>query len=303
MRIPLFVAVAALALLAGCDSCKNNASTTGADAAPAGSASATASASASASAGPLASVAPAGNQAHCPVAVAGAKTDLANVDGGVELTITGPDDATASAIRARVQALIDASKNQSPMKHTGSGGGAGIFGRCPIVLKNTTVAAADVPGGSKVTVTTKVADEVDWLRRETSDRLREMSAPGSEGAGERKMANCPSSVEGAKTVVANTKDGVTVTVTGTTDQATSDIRARAKHVAEVSTHDGGPVAHTGGGEGGGTLGRCPVVLGNTIVTEKDVPGGAELTVKARNATEVASVQAEAKERAAKFGLK
>jgi TusA-related sulfurtransferase len=295
MRILLF---AALAALAGCNSCKTPAPSA-ADAAPAASASATASASNA----PAGSVAPAGNQAHCPNAVAGAKTDVRNVDNGIELTITGPDDGAAADIRARVQALVDASKGQSQQKHTGSGGGAGIFGRCPIVMKNTAIAAADVPGGSKVTVTTKAPDELDWLRRETNERLKALGAPGSQGAGERKMANCPSSVDGAKTVIANTKDGVTVTVTATTDQSTGEIRERAKHVADVSIHDAGVAGHNGEGEGGGTLGRCPVVLTNTLVTAKDVPGGSEITVKARAATDVANIQSEAKDRAAKFGLK
>ena len=48
-------------------------------------------------------------------------------------------------------------------------------------------------------------------RRASATRKREW--PASDGAGIHKMAHCPSAVEGAKTVVKDSKEGVIVTVT------------------------------------------------------------------------------------------
>jgi hypothetical protein len=44
-----------------------------------------------------------------------------------------------------------------------------------------------------------------------------------------------------------------------------------------------------------------VVVKDTTVTAKDVPGGSELTVKAKKAGDVQSLQRESKDRAQKFG--
>ncbi|HEY6459123.1 MAG TPA: hypothetical protein VIY73_03200, partial [Polyangiaceae bacterium] len=67
---------------------------------------------------------------------------------------------------------------------TGEGGGGGSIGRCPIVLKDTALAAKDVPGGSQVDVKAKVAAEVTKLQNEAKERaakfqLRDAGAPGS----------------------------------------------------------------------------------------------------------------------------
>jgi hypothetical protein len=116
------------------------------------------------------------------------------------------------------------------------------------------------------------------------------------------MAHCPSAIEGAKTVVKDAKDGVVVTVTGPADKV-AEIRARAKHTADVakkSAAEAGPkVEHSGGGTGGGALGHCPIVVeGDTSVDAKDVGGGAEITVKTKG--DVAALQKETKLRAGNF---
>jgi len=252
-------------------------------------------------------VAPNGKMAHCPDAVTGAKTEIADVPGGVMLTVTGTDPATAAEIRGRIAALLDAQKNQGPgVHHTGTGEGGGLLGRCPIVLKDTTVVTVDVDNGSKITVTAKNPDEVDWLRRETRDRQEDLQAAGSP-AGAGKMSHCPSAAQGAKTTIRNTADGVSLLVTSTADDVTKDIRVRARHLAEIAAEDAGAGAagsptHTGAGGGGGNVGRCPVVLTDTKVTVKDIAGGSQIDVKARTAAAVAKLQAETKERTAKFQL-
>ena len=103
----------------------------------------------------------------------------------------------------------------------------------------------------------------------------------------------------------NTKDGVTVTLTGTDDATTIAIRDRVAHLVEIAkSPDGGEGApsHTGEGGGGGGIGRCPVVVQDTRLVAKDIPGGSQVDMKAKSAAAVPKLQAEAKERAAKFQL-
>ena len=166
------------------------------------------------SAAPSVEVGASGKMAHCPSSVTGASTDVKDVPNGVELTVTASGDAATADIRARTQALLESAKAHSGDKHTGNGGGGGTSGRarCPVVLKDTSLLAADVPGGTKITVTTPNPKELDWLRRETRDRLAEVKE-GAEGAGAHRMMHCPSAVEGATTKVTNIKEGVVLAVT------------------------------------------------------------------------------------------
>ena len=242
---------------------------------------------------------------NCPTAVTGATTALKDVPGGIELTITGADEATGAQIRDRMKKIAEAAKNDadSGQVHNHAGGGGGRMGRCTIVIRNTTLTTADVPNGTKVTVLPKDKTELDWLRRETRDRDREAKAAGAEGAGTQRMAHCPSAVDGASTVVKDIKDGVVVTVTSGEPTKTDDIRARAKHTAEVAKK-AEPKApeHSGDGTGGGGLGRCPIVVeGETTVSVKDVDGGAEITVTATK--DVAGLQKETRTRAGNFSKK
>ncbi len=240
---------------------------------------------------------------NCPTAVPSATTALKDIAGGIEVTITGADDATGMQIRDRMKKLAEAAKNEadSGQVHNHAGGGGGRMGRCTIVIRNTTFTSTDVPNGTKVTVLAKDAKELDWLRRETRDRDREAKAAGAEGAGTQRMAHCPSAVEGATTVVKDIKDGVVVTVTAGEPARTDDIRARAKHTAEVAkkADPKAPPEHSGDGTGGGALGRCPVVVeGETTVDMKDVDHGVEVTVTTKK--DVAGLQKETHTRAGNF---
>jgi hypothetical protein len=301
MRSSLFL-VAVFAIVAGCEDKKASppappAATTAMATAPATTADTTATPP------PAATVATQGKMAHCPNIVPGAATVVSDVEGGVEVTVTGKDDASTADIRARVKALLDAVKHQgATVKHTGQGEGGGLLGRCPIVLRDTTVDAADVDRGSKVTVKAKEPKYLDWLRRETRERNAELTAPNADGAGNGKMAHCPSAVEGAETKVTDTKDGVSVVVTAKADVATKQIRDRAKQLADVSRKTPTAVKHDGTGTGGGGLGRCPVVVMDTVVDTKDVPGGSQISVKAKKAETVSAIQKKSKDRAAKFQL-
>ena len=75
---------------------------------------------------------------------------------------------------------------------------------------------------------------------------------------------------------------------------------RAKHLVDAAKLDPASPKHTGTGEGGGGLGRCPVVLKDTLVEAKDIDGGSQFSVKPKKAADLATLQKEAKERAERF---
>ena len=242
-----------------------------------------------------------GKMTNCPNAVEGSKTEIQNTPKGVEITVLAKDEAATKEIRARAAHLAEASKDTAQMaKHNGTGQGGGQFGRCPVVMKDTTVTTADVEGGSKITVDAKESSEVDWLQREARERQAGLGMPGADGAGAGKMAHCPSAVRGAMTVVKDSKDGALVTITAKEEAAIADVRERAKHIVEAAKKDPKDVKHDGDGDGGGSLGRCPIVLKETKITSKEIPGGVEIDVVPEKKTDLAEVRKEAKERAEKF---
>ncbi len=273
-------------------------------------ASATASAAPSASAASSATAsADAGTHSehtNCPSGVDGATTAIKDVEGGVEVSITGKDEAGGKEIRTRMAKLAESAKtaqsDAGASKHDHSGGGHGRFGHCTIVMKGTKLETSEIPNGSKAKVTALDKTEVDWLRRETRDRDKESKAPGGEGTGSKKMAHCPAAVEGAKTAVKDTKEGVVVTVTGPADKV-ADIRTRAKAIAEVAKKpEPTKVEHTGTGTGGGQLGKCPIdPEGDDTVDIKEIEGGIEATIKTKK--DVAALQKEVHLRAGSFGAK
>ncbi len=246
----------------------------------------------------------AAHMANCPSSVSGASVALKDVEGGIEISITGKDESTAKDIKDRMAKLVASDKNEAAagVKHDHGGSGGGAYGRCTIVMRNTKLETADIKEGVKATVKAKDKSEIDWLRRETRERDKEAKLPAADGAGTHRMAHCPSAVTGAKTTIKDSKEGVIVTVTGAGD-AVKDIRDRAKHTKEMAKLPAVPkVEHTSDGKGGGGVGRCPVVVeGDTTVEVKDVENGSEITVKAKK--DVAALQKETKLRAQNFGAK
>lgn len=174
------IALAALGLAAsGCDE-PEPAPPPGAGAKPASAApAATASAVPAAPPAPPSAAAGAGRMANCPSAVEGAATDITDVDGGVELSITAEAEPAAADIRARARVLAEAAGTESTTRrHTGTGEGGGAFGRCPVILRETAVTVADVEGGARITVKANKPGEVDWLRRESRERLAALAQAG-----------------------------------------------------------------------------------------------------------------------------
>jgi hypothetical protein len=122
--------------------------------------------------------------------------------------------------------------------------------------------------------------------------------PSGSAAAPGRMANCPTLVEGGATAIKDIEGGVELTVTAKEEAAIKEIRARARHLAEVSREEAPSGRHNGSGHGGGKSGRCPVITRNTVVTTEDVEGGARITVKPRDVAELDWVRREARERQA-----
>lgn len=241
-----------------------------------------------------------GGMSHCPNAVAGAKVDIQDDPKGIVMTVTGADEKGTAEIRERAKWVSEKAKQEvGKIQHSGEGGGGGVLGRCPIVLKGTNVTIVDAEGGTKITILVDDAKEVDWLRREVRERQAKLAEPGSAEAGSRKMANCPSAADGAETKIEEKPDAVLVTITTKDAAAVADLRERAKKLGEAAKAAGSD-KHDGGGAGTGT-GRCPVVLEETTIEAKDVDGGVAITVKPKKAADLAKVAKETKERAERFG--
>jgi TusA-related sulfurtransferase len=238
---------------------------------------------------------------NCPTSVAGTEVVIKDVEGGVDVSITGKDEAATREIRERVKKLGEAEARDAGggTRHDHSGSGGGRTGRCAIIMRNTTLVTADIPKGSRLVVTAQHKDEVDWLRRETREREREARSAAAEGAGSQRMAHCPSAIEGTKTQVRDSKEGAIVVVTGPPPKL-AEIRSRARHAAEVAKKgDAGKIEHSGEGTGGGGLGRCPIVVeGDTTVEVREIDEGVEVEVKTKK--DVAALQKEVKARAAAF---
>ena len=164
----------------------------------------------------------------------------------------------------------------------------------------SSVAACDGCGKTKTDTSAQPASG-SASAAESASAASSSSSSGDAAPASGKMAHCPSTVTGAKTNIKDSKDGVTITVTAADAQAVADVRARAKFLADQAKNASPEVKHTGTGEGGGAFGRCPVVMRNTVVEEKDVEGGAEIAVKPKDAKETDWLRREARDRMSELG--
>ena len=259
-----------------------------------------ASAKPSASASAATSAAPddkkGGKMSNCPSGVANAKTDIKDTDKGVEITVTASEKADIEEIKARAKKLEEHGKSPSEAdkgSHSGKGGGGGGMGRCPVVLNDTNVTVAVVDTGAKFTVEPKDVKELEWLRRESKERLAEMGMD----KGERKMANCPSSVKDAKTSVKEAGATVVVTIVSKDAASTKEIRERAKKLSDGKHDQKGK--HDGAGSGP-QAGQCPAAIEGTTAAVKEVEGGVEITLTPAKKEELKKVLEEAQARAKPF---
>jgi hypothetical protein len=110
------------------------------------------------------------------------------------------------------------------------------------------------------------------------------------GKKEHGMLNCPSAVDGAKTVLQRTDDGVDLTVTADDPAARRTVRVLARVHAAMHEPTSEKVEHGGQHGGPGSIGFCPVIHTGTVVTFNDVPGGVRIHVSASSLDDVAALQ-------------
>jgi hypothetical protein len=80
-----------------------------------------------------------------------------------------------------------------------------------------------------------------------------------------------------------------------------EIRDRAKQLLVAAQRsDKAIIKHDGSGDGGGGFGRCPIVLKDTSIDEKDTPGGALFTLTPKNAKNLPELTQQVHDRSAKF---
>jgi len=126
--------------------------------------------------------------------------------------------------------------------------------------------------------------------------------------GSKKASSCPTTVPGASAVVADTKDGVALTITSKEASAATDIRERARALAAtVSAPRAGGRGGGGGGDGngggdgtgggggaggggGGGMGKCPVVVRGVSIEVADTTNGAIVTMRPNKPRDLDSVR-------------
>ncbi len=110
---------------------------------------------------------------HCPVALDGATSTLADIAGGVRFTIKVPDAAIDEA-RRRAHHIVDFAAKKTREGHGDfDGKGGGRMKNCPVVTDGVTITAIDIPGGAQLDVI--AVGDVAQLRAET--RARTASFP------------------------------------------------------------------------------------------------------------------------------
>ena len=120
---------------------------------------------------------------------------------------------------------------------------------------------------------------------------------GPAAAQAERMPSCPNVVPGATTVVAEVPDGIELRITAEGD-GQNEIRRRAAALASAADDTRGK--HQANGAQNGRFGRCPVVMRNTKVEAREIPGGASVVVKPANAAELGWLRSEVAARSAQI---
>jgi hypothetical protein len=109
----------------------------------------------------------------CPSAAPGARTEITDLPDGVELLVTGHDEATRAEVRRRAHRQEDIAllPERGSMEHTGLGTGSGRYGHCPGMLEETDVQAVDTPDGVRILVRAKSVTAAVHLQEVTHERL------------------------------------------------------------------------------------------------------------------------------------
>jgi hypothetical protein len=113
----------------------------------------------------------------------------------------------------------------------------------------------------------------------------------------RLTADCPAYHGKAKVDLADIDGGYTVAITTEDPSEVKAIREDAAYVAAATAAGAGASALQLGGTMGDRTRNCPVILDGTTITVEEKPGGATLTVRAKDAAGVEQLRKTARDKA------
>lgn len=138
----------------------------------------------------------------------------------------------------------------------------------------------------------------------SSDKAADKAAPASETKpapkaawAKRDTADCPAYPGKAAVTITDVDGGYTVAIATTDESAVRDIRDNARYVEGAVAAGAGADALTFERTMGKRTANCPVILDGTTITVADQPGGAIVTVKAKDPANVDALRKEAREKA------
>jgi hypothetical protein len=109
--------------------------------------------------------------------VEGARVDVSDVDGGVELTVTASTDQVEEVrIRARNAAELRGAGSHDGLGHDGQHFGHHRHGLRLSGLPPTDVTVEDVDGGARIRLAAIVPDQIDALRERARENVAAASA-------------------------------------------------------------------------------------------------------------------------------
>ena len=101
---------------------------------------------------------------------------------------------------------------------------------------------------------------------------------GMTGTRPRRMANCPSALPGASTTVKDTADGVELQITTNDPAVQQRLVKLAKFHAMLQFPNWFVKPHSGLGGGPSTIGYCPIVHQDTLLTYAPIANGVTIHV-------------------------
>ena len=107
---------------------------------------------------------------YCPVTVPGVKTEIEDVDRGIRFVLQAQASEAIAEARRRAHLLSDFTAGRASEKH-GGGKGGGFMRNCPIVTRDATVTAEDLPGGVRLTVSPAQQDKLAEFRVTARERF------------------------------------------------------------------------------------------------------------------------------------
>ncbi len=117
-----------------------------------------------------AAIAAVATMANCPSSVEGATTKLSNSKTAVILEITAAAATAAAEIRLRAARLVKLSADG----YTGSADRSDALAKCPVVMIEGAIDAAEIDHGVKVTIEPKDPAKLDAVGAEAADRITKL---------------------------------------------------------------------------------------------------------------------------------